>query len=41
MVLITTYGAAGVGANFQKMCFHVHFFEQSLSQQVQDQALGG
>ena len=39
MVLITTYGAAGLGTNFQKLCYHVHFFEQSLSQSLQDQAL--
>ena len=39
MILITIYDAADFEINFQKLCFHVHFFEQSLSQFMQNQIL--
>ena len=39
MILIIIYDAADFEINFQKLCFHVHFFEQFLNQFMQNQIL--
>ena len=39
MIFIIIYEIVDLNANFQKLCYHVYFFEQNLNQLYQNQIL--